>query len=70
MGHRRSDSDRAEESGNLVGDEMADFFSILATDIGMNSGNRDQMPGRLEGCGKDQFRHEKAAPPGGSAAMP
>jgi hypothetical protein len=35
------------DSGNLVGDEMADFFFAVADEIGMNSGDRRQMLRRL-----------------------
>lgn len=38
---------KVKECGNLVGDEMGDFFLTLATDMGMNSGNRNQMLGRF-----------------------
>ena len=35
------------ESGNLIGEEMADFFLTLATEMGMRGGTRQQMLGRF-----------------------
>lgn len=38
---------RVYESSSLVGEEMADFFFSVADEMGMNSGDRQQMLGRF-----------------------